>query len=232
MKNIMKNLFHKYEINLNQSQIEKFENFLKIFQEKNSKINLSSLKNENEIIEKHFIDSLVLTKFINLKWNIADIWTWWGFPWIPLAIFYPKSNFLLIDSIWKKINAVNEFKTNLLLDNLEWIKSRFEEIWQNKKYREKFDFVVSRATAYLPTLLEYAIPLLKINWVFIAYKLDNKDEINESKNALNKLNSKIIDLKKYSLSWQERVFIFIKKMKETNKLFPRQNWIPLKKPIL
>lgn len=229
---MFKKLLQNYNIELKQAQIEKFEFFLKIFLEKNSKINLSSIKDENEILEKHFIDSLILTNFINLEWNVADLWTGWWFPWIPLAIFYPNSKFFLIDSVWKKIKIVEEFSKSLDLKNIEAINSRFEIMWGDKKYRESFDFIVSRATAYLPTLLEFAVPLLKINSIFIAYKLDNIDEINESKIALKKLNSKIIDIKKYSLSWQKRVLIFIKKLKQTNKIYPRQNWIPTKKPIL
>ncbi len=273
-------MFELYDFQFDEEIIIKFEKFLQLFKEKNSVVNLSSLRDEYSIIEKHFIDSLFLTKFTKLSWKIADIWTWWGFPLLPLAIVDDKMmkwwndemnnekvinpnyietnanknsydseinsewqdlslnsnleslNFYWIDSIAKKLKAIEEFATDLWLENIKTIHSRFEDIWHDKQHRESFDYVLSRATAYFPTLLEYAIPLLKVWWIFIAYKLDNDIELKEWEKALKELNCRIIDTKKYSLAWTQRILIFVEKIWVTNVKYPRNAWIPLKKPII
>lgn len=224
-------LFKKYEIELENEELEKFEQFLKHFIEKNDKINLSAIRQENEIIEKHFIDSIMLNIFYEVNWKVADLWTWWGFPLIPLAITNPNASFLWIDSVWKKLKAVEEFAHNLWLKNIETINSRAEDLWKNIKYREQFDLVVSRATAYFPTLLEYTIPLLKVWWIFAAYKLEDKEELKSIKKALIKLDSKILKIKNYNIWWQNRVIVFIEKLWTTSLKYPRKIGIPLKEPL-
>lgn len=228
----MQELFKKYDIEITKEQEEKFREFLKIFIETNSQINLSSIRDEAWIIEKHFIDSIILTKFSSIEWKILDLWTWWWFPWIPLNIFDKNnSEFTLVDSIWKKIKVVNEFIEKLDLKNIKAIWARAEELGHNPEYRWQYNMVVSRATAYLPTLIEYTIPLLKVWWIFVSYKLDNEAEILEAKKALDLLNWEIIAIKKYNLAWQDRVFLFIQKIWETHKKYPRTIWEPLKNPI-
>jgi 16S rRNA (guanine527-N7)-methyltransferase len=177
------------------------------------------------------VDSIMLNVFLGLEWKVADLWTGWGFPLVPLAITNPNTEFIWIDSVWKKLKAIDEFALNLNLKNIKTLNWRAEEIWQNLEYRENFDFVVSRATAFLPTLLEYAIPLLKIWWIFVAYKLDDKEELKSGKKALEKLWSKILKVKNYSLASQERTLVFIEKLEKTNIKYPRKIWIPLAKPI-
>lgn len=228
----MKDLFKKYDLELEENELDLFEKFLKIFMEKNSQINLSAIRDENWIIEKHFIDSIMLPAFWKPEWKVLDLWTWWGFPWIPLRVVTEKEvEFTLVDSIWKKVKVVNEFIELLWLKNIKAIQARAEELWQDEKYRWKYDLVVSRATAYLPTLLEYTIPLLKVWWVFASYKLDNDDEVKESKKALNSLNAEIMDKRTYEINWQKRIILFIQKIWETPKKYPRTIWEPLKNPI-
>lgn len=228
----MQELFKKYDLELSEKQEELFKKFLNIFIETNSQINLSAIRDEAWIIEKHFIDSIMLTKFCSIEWKVLDLWTGWGFPGIPLAIMDKNnSEFTLVDSIWKKIKVVNEFIDKLDLKNIKAVQFRAEELWQNKEHRWQYNMVVSRATAYLPTLLEYAIPLLKVWWIFVSYKLDNDAELLEAKKALDLLNAEIIEIKKYNLAWQDRVFLFIQKIWETHKKYPRIIWEPLKNPI-
>jgi len=170
----MEDLFKKYDITLTKEQIEKFELFLKLFIEKNSQINLSAIRDEDGIIEKHFLDSLILSKYLKLKWKVLDLGTGGWFPGIPLKIIDKHdAEFTLLDSVGKKITAVNEFSEKLDLENIEWIQGRAEEMWQDKKYRWTYDYIVSRSVAYFPTLLEYTIPLLKVWGTFVSYKLDN-----------------------------------------------------------
>lgn len=227
----MKELFKKYNLELEENEIKKFENFLSIFKEKNSQINLSAIRDDDWIIEKHFVDSIMLNIFVELEWKVADIWTGWWFPLIPLAIINKDVDFIWIDSVWKKLKAVDEFVNILDLKNVKTLNWRAEEIWQNLDYREQFDFVTSRATAFFPILLEYTIPLLKEWWIFCAYKLDDKEELKSAKKALSKLWAKILKVKNYSLAWQDRTIVLIKKIQKTNLKYPRKVWIPLASPI-
>lgn len=233
----MKEIFEKYKIELDGNEIKKFEKFLEIFKEKNSQINLSAIRDEQGIIEKHFVDSVMLNIFLDFieedwqKVKVADLWTGWWFPLIPLAIVNPDVSFVWIDSVWKKLKAIDEFVEKLELKNVKTLNWRAEEIGQNIDYRESFDFVVSRATAYLPTLLEYVVPLLKVWWIFCAYKLEDKEELQASKKALSRLSTKILKVKNYRLAWQDRTIIFFEKLNKTHIKYPRKNWIPLQNPI-
>lgn len=227
----MKKILEKYNIELEKNELEKFEKFLEIFIEKNSQINLSAIRESDDIIEKHFVDSLMLSAFVDLEWQVADLWTGWWFPLIPLSIINPEVEFTGVDSVGKKIKVVNEFIENLDIPNAHAIQSRFEDIWQDDSYRASFDFVVSRATAFLPVLLEYSIPLLKVGWILCAYKLDDKEELGQSKKALSRLGAKILKVKNYTIWDQKRVIIFIEKITETQKKYPRKNGIPLQSPI-
>jgi len=227
----MEKILGKYNIELNTEEKAKFKEFLTLFIEKNSKINLSAIRDEKDIIEKHFIDSIMLNIFLNLEWKVADIWTGWGFPLIPLAITNKNIEFTWVDSVWKKLKAVDEFVLNLWLKNVKTINSRAEDLWNNLEYRESFDYIISRATAYFPTLLEYVIPLLKVGWIFIAYKLDDKEELKSAKKALMKLWSKILKVKNYKIWEQKRTLVFIEKLKQTHKKYPRKVWEPLKNPL-
>ena len=229
----MEELFKKYDIELSEKELLLFEKFLWIFIEKNSSINLSAIREKDDIIEKHFIDSIIVKKFTSIEGKILDLWTWGWFPWIPLKIVDEyNSEFVLVDSIWKKVKVVNEFISQLWLENIKAIQARAEELWQDINHREKYNLVVSRATSYLPTLLEYAIPLLSVWWILIAYKLDDEDEIKKSQKALSMLNAEIAVIKKYEINWQKRVFLFIQKIWPTHKKYPRIIWEPLKNPLI
>lgn len=227
----MEKLLEKYKIELEEYELKKFEKFLEIFMEKNSKINLSAIRDRDGIIEKHFIDSIMLNVFIELEWKVADMWTGWGFPLIPLAIINTEVQFTWIDSVWKKLKAIDEFVEQLWLNNVKTLNGRAEEIGQNLEYREQFDFVTSRATANFPTLLEYVIPLLKEWGIFAAYKLDDKEELRSAKKALIRLWAKIMKVKNYTLADQNRTIVLIQKIKPTNIKYPRKVGIPLASPL-
>ncbi len=241
---MIQELFTKYKIELEEHEIQKFQEFLNIFQEKNSQINLSAIRDEAGIIEKHFVDSVMLNVFLDFtetlpspekkgetKTKVADLGTGGGFPLIPLAIVNPEVDFTGIDSVGKKLKAIDEFTEKLGLKNVKTLNGRAEEIGQNIEYREQFDFVTSRATAYLPTLLEYVVPLLKVGGIFCAYKLEDKEELKKSKKALSKLGAKILKVKNYRLADQNRTIIFIEKITKTHTKYPRKVGIPLQKPL-
>lgn len=227
----MKALFWDAEIELDMEEMIKFEQFLALFMEKNSQINLSAIREEDDIIEKHFIDSIYANIFVDFHWKVLDIGTGWGFPLIPLAITNQQAEFTWLDSVGKKMRAVNEFIDTLWLTNAKTVIDRAEVLGQDPNYREQYDFVTSRATANLPTLLEYAIPLLKVGGTFIAYKLDDKEELKSAKKALSRFSATIEVIKNYTIQWQARTLIFIKKEAATQKKYPRHTGFPLKMPI-
>ncbi len=244
-------LFKKYKLELEDHEIQKFEQFLTIFKEKNAQINLSAIRDDEGIIEKHFIDSIMLNVFLEFspitplrptdtsplsggglnEVRVADMWTGGGFPLIPLAIINTEVQFTGIDSVGKKLKAVDDFAQQLELKNINTLNGRAEDIWQNLEHREQYDYITSRATAYFPTLLEYVIPLLKVWGLFIAYKLDDKEELKSAKKALSRLSCKIYKVKNYTINDQKRTLVMIEKLQPTNKKYPRKVGIPLASPI-
>ena len=172
---------------------EKFQDYKDAFLAQNSKLNLISKNDEKFLWEKHIFDSLSIEKFFD-KYTIQgnkllDIGTGGGFPAIPIAIMYPNIEVYALDSIRKKINAIENIKTELKLNNLHTICNRAENI------KEYFDIITSRAVAPLKLIVQYAIPLLKDKGYFIAYKsIKTEDEINEAKSTLKKYNAKVTEI--------------------------------------
>ena len=193
---------------------EFFNEYIKTFLSQNSKINLISKNDENFLWEKHIFDSLSIEKFFE-KYpfkakNLLDIGTGGGFPSVPIAIAYPNIEVYGLDSIRKKINAIENMKSELNIKNLHTICDRAENI------KNKFDIITSRAVAPLKVITGYAMPLLNKNGYFIAYKsIRTEEEIKEAQSVLKKFNSKVIDIIKYDLPLEEnhtRNLIVIKKI--------------------
>lgn len=182
-----------------------FDKYIIEFMDQNSKLNLISKNDEKFLWEKHIYDSLSLSKFFE-KFNIApkgksliDIGTGGGFPSIPLAIAYPEMSVTALDSIRKKINAISEIKERLELTNLNPVCERAENL-----KGEKYDFVTSRAVAAMKILIPYAIPLMKPDGYFIAYKsLRAEEELKEAESIIKKYNIKIKDIIEYDLPLAE-----------------------------
>ncbi len=182
-----------------------FDKYITEFLAQNSKLNLISKNDEKFLWEKHIYDSLSLSKFFE-KFNIApkgksliDIGTGGGFPSIPLAIAYPEMSVTALDSIRKKINAISEIKERLELTNLNPVCERAENL-----KGEKYDFVTSRAVAAMKILIPYAIPLMKPDGYFIAYKsLRAEEELKEAESIIKKYNIKIKDIIEYDLPLAE-----------------------------
>lgn len=181
----------------------KYEEYMKIFLEENSKVNLISKNDEKYLWEKHVFDSLAIENFFEkfdtskIK-TILDIGTGGGFPSIPIAITYPQLKVTALDSIAKKIRAVQTIKDKLNIENLEPICTRVENL------DEKFDMITSRAVSSLKNICEYALPKLKKGGYFVAYKSrKTPQEIEEANSILKKYNSKIVDIIEYSLPLEE-----------------------------
>ena len=225
----MKELFDKYNIELNDKQLEKLKMFYEDVIEKNKVLNLTAITEENDFYIKHYVDSLLPAK--DLKGRILDIGTGAGFPGMPLKIFNEDLKLYLLDSLNKRLIFINEEIKKLSLNNIFTVHSRCEDYAKTKE-RESFDYVVSRAVAKLNTLCEYALPFLKIGGIFIAYKSgDIQEELENSKNAIEKLGGKVVEIKTYNIEDNARTLIYIKKIKKTPNQFPRGQNKPKTMPL-
>ena len=227
-------LANKININLTEEQIDKFYKYMKLLLEWNEKINLTAITDENEIILKHFIDSLTSLKYIKENDNIIDVGTGAGFPGIPIAIMMPNTKITLLDSLNKRINFLNEVIKELNLKNVETIHSRSEDCGKDILYREKYDISIARAVANLSTLSEYLLPFVKIDGKMICMKgSEVEEELNNSKYAIKELGGEISLQDEFCLPDTDikRNIIVIKKIKYTPKLYPRKAGLPSKEPL-
>lgn len=222
-------------ISLNDIQTEQFYLYMKLLLEWNQQINLTAITEENEIIKKHFIDSLTISKYIEKGSKIIDVGSGAGFPGIPLKIIEESYNITLLDALNKRLKFLNEVIEKTKLKNIQTIHARAEDIGKNSIYREKFDIATSRAVATLNVLVEYLLPLIKVGGKCICMKGNNaKIEIEEAKKAIELLGGKIEKIEEFSLpdSSIMRSIIVIKKVKNTPNKYPRKAGVPSKEPIM
>ena len=231
MKEYFINTLQKSEIKISEEKKEKLLNYLELLYEKNQVMNLTAIRDKEGMLEKHFVDALFLTKVINdNEKSFIDVGTGAGFPGLVLAIFYPEKQFLLVDSVRKKIEFINEVIEKLQLTNVKTSFERAEELIKDK--REEFDVALCRGVANLRIILEYMIPFIKVDGRFLPQKL-NLNEVEESKNALKELKAEIRKIHKFNLpeSKDERIILEIVKKEKTDKKYPRKTGIPSKKPL-
>ncbi len=229
----LENVAKQIEIELTKKQIEKFYNYMNLLLEWNEKINLTAIIEPREVILKHFVDSLTIAKYIKENEKLIDVGTGAGFPGIPLSIVKENTDIVLLDSLNKRINFLEEIKQNLKLKNITTIHGRAEEFGKNKKEREIYDIATSRAVAPLNILLEYLLPLVKVGGKAICMKGSNIEEIENAKNALEILGGKIEKIEEITLpnSDIKRNIIIVKKVKNTPSKYPRKPGTPSKEPI-
>lgn len=236
-KEVLKAEAFKMNIVLDDKMLEKFEMYKNLLVEWNEKINLTSITDDYEVIMKHFVDSLEIVKYINKNENIIDIGTGAGFPGIVIAIYFDSNvNITLLDALEKRLNFLSEVIQKLGLKKITLLHGRAEEIGNDIIYREKFDVAISRAVSSMNILLELSIPLVKVNGRCLLLKGTKvREEINSSKTALEKLNSKINNDFTYEYKVNDEVYerhiIEVKKSQITNKKFPRNYGQIKKKPL-
>lgn len=231
MKKRIKELSKMINVEISEETLDNLSKYLKMLVEKNKVMNLTAIRDEEGIVEKHFIDSLLLTKVINNdEEHIIDLGTGAGFPGLVLAIYYPEKKILLVDSVKKKVAFLDEVIQELNLKNVKTSTLRAEELIKNN--REKFDLALCRGVANLRIILEYLIPFIKIGGRFLPQKL-NLNELEESENALKLLSSEVKKIYKFNLplSNDERIILEIIKNKKTNNIYPRMVGVPSKKPL-
>jgi len=233
---ILKNTMTELNIDYNDINIDKFKTFMNFILDRNEKVNLTAVKDPNDFETRHFVDSLMCctSPVFKAAKKIIDIGTGAGFPGIPLAICFPEKEFVLLDSLNKRIIIVNEAIKLLELRNVTAVHARAEDFARNKRHREQYDICLSRAVANLAVLAEYCMPFVRTGGFFGAYKTEKAEqEIKESEIAVRMLGGKLADRTRYTIKGVEsdRQIVWIEKTALTPLKYPRKAGIPEKEPI-
>ena len=223
-------------ITLDENQKKQFTDFYEYLVEKNKVMNLTGITEFQEVLIKHFLDSLACVKAVDMSRikRIMDIGTGAGFPGVPLKIAFPHLEACLLDSLKKRVNFLEETFQMLKLENITAIHGRAEEYAKNKQYRETYDLCVSRAVSNLATLSEYCLPYVKTGGYFISYKSGTvQEEVEQAQKAVKILGGKIQDVVYFHLPDSEiqRSLVVIEKIKATPGRYPRKAGTPLKEPL-
>lgn len=229
-----RNSMNSIGIELTDSQLNAFETYYDMLIDRNKVMNLTAITEFDEVMDKHFLDSVYLFRSIKLEadYKLIDIGTGAGFPGIPLKIVFPELKITLLDSLNKRVGFLNDVIDELNLNDIEAIHGRAEDIARDKTYRASYDIAVSRAVANLSTLSEYCLPFVKIGGKFVSYKAgDCADEVDNAKAAIHLLGGKINKIDEFSYSNNSRSFIVIDKVMNTSNKYPRKAGLPSKKPL-
>ncbi len=220
---------------LSDHQLDQFLKYYEMLVETNKVMNLTAITEFEDVVQKHFIDSLSLLRALQpekIK-NMVDIGTGAGFPGIPLKIAYPHINTLLVDSVGKRVNFLRDVIETLDLQGITAIHSRAEDLGRDAKYREKYDLCTSRAVARLASLSEYCLPFVEKGGYFVSYKAGDCDiEVEESKKALRLLGGRLKSVEKFQLGDMQRALVVIEKTAITSRLYPRKAGTPTKSPLV
>ena len=229
-------LLSQQGIELTDRQKDQFERYFELLVEWNEKINLTAITEKNEVYLKHFYDSIapVLQGLIdNQELKLLDIGAGAGFPSLPIKIICPQLDVTIIDSLNKRINFLKLLAEELGLDKVHFYHGRAEDFAQDKTFRARFDLVTARAVARMQVLSELTIPYLKVGGKLLALKASNApEELEEAKNALSLLFSKVQDNLSYALpNGDPRFITVVEKKKETPNKYPRKAGMPNKRPL-
>lgn len=236
MECMLKDRLETLDIVLDQEQIDQFDEYYEILVEWNKVMNLTGITEYQEVVEKHFLDSLSIVKVMDMDQaeRVIDVGTGAGFPGIPLKIAFPKLDIVLLDSLNKRIRFLDHVIEELGLEGIRTIHGRAEDFARDGKYRERFDLCVSRAVANLSSLSEYCLPYVKVGGRFVSYKSgDIEEEVNDASKAIALLGGKKERIEKFQLPDTDiqRSFVVIGKTKNTQKRYPRKAGMPTKEPL-
>lgn len=236
MDNLLKNSLMSIGVEPDEEQLEQLDRFYEMLVEKNKVMNLTAITEYEDVVIKHFVDSMAVINAFSFDkiTSVIDVGTGAGFPGIVLKVFNKDINFTLLDSLNKRIGFLNEVKTELGLDKLSLIHGRAEDYARMTEYREKFDMCVSRAVANLATLSEYCLPFVRKDGYFVAYKADDcAEEIENAQKAIFLLGGKIDNVISFRIPNTDitRTFVIIKKISTISKKYPRKAGLPSKEPL-
>jgi len=235
--------FEQFEQKLSQMNLSvteemktQFSLYYDLLCEWNKVMNLTTIIEFDEVVEKHFLDSLALAAYLNIQpdWKMIDVGTGAGFPGIPLKIMFPELDVLLADSLNKRVRFLEKVIVRLQLSGICAVHGRAEDLAHKNEYREQFDLCASRAVAHMSCLSEYCLPFVKRGGVFAAYKsADIAEEVGQSQKAIQILGGKLNRIEQFQLPDTEyqRSFILIDKIKNTGKKYPRKAGTPVKCPL-
>lgn len=236
MDNLLMDSLSKMDFNIDEEKINQLNKYYEMLVEKNKVMNLTAITEYDEVVIKHFVDSLAISKVFNMIpiKNIIDIGTGAGFPGMVLKIFYPDIQFTLLDSLNKRVGFLKEVADELSLNKIEAVHGRAEDYARQTNHREKYDLCVSRAVANLSTLAEYSLPFVKKGGYFVAYKAEDcLDEVKSAEKAISMLGGKIEDTVMYKIPNSDitRAFVIIKKVNNISGKYPRKAGLPAKEPL-
>jgi 16S rRNA (guanine527-N7)-methyltransferase len=228
--------FQNININLTEEQVLAYQTYYEMLIEWNQKINLTAITEFDDVLLKHFIDSVSLSQAMDLKKisSVIDVGTGGGFPGIPLKILYPHLRVTLLDSLNKRIQFLKAVIEKLQLSDMETIHGRAEDWGHDAGYREQYDLCVSRAVANLATLSEYCVPFIRVGGMFAAYKSGEvEEEVEKAEHAVRALHCEKAVIEKFVLAGTEmtRSFVKIQKKGKLDKKYPRRAGVPGKEPL-
>lgn len=233
-----RNDLKEFQIEINDGKLDQFSTYYELLTEWNSFMNLTAITKFDEVLKKHFVDSISLAKaFPDIKdkeYTLIDVGTGAGFPGIPLKIVFPKIKVVLLDSLNKRVSFLNEVIDQLQLSDTEALHGRAEDYAKKKEYRESFDICVSRAVANLSTLSEYCIPFVKPGGFFVSYKSEKiTEEFENAVNAIKILGGQYDRQVEFNLPGSDiyRNLFMIKKTGITPNRYPRKAGLPSKEPL-
>ena len=230
----MKNIFAEEEIALPEEKCEQLLIYYKKLVDTNQVMNLTAITEFEDVVRKHFADSLVLGKYLDLNnvHSLIDVGTGAGFPGMVLKIAYPHISVVLLDSLAKRLRFLEELGNELHLDDISYVHARTEDAAMQTAYREKFDIVVSRAVAQMNVLSEYCLPYTKVGGCFVAYKGgDAAIEVTSAFHAIQVLGGAFEKIETFPFYDMQRSLVFVRKKNPTPRRYPRKAGVPSKSPL-
>lgn len=233
---ILKDGCQELGFHIDDNQVQQLLTYKDILLEWNEKMNLTAITEEEEVMVKHFLDSLscIQSQYLKEEGTMIDVGTGAGFPGIPLKVYFPKLKLTLLDSLNKRVEFLKEVSQELGLEDVNFVHGRAEECGQEETHREQYDYAVARAVASLNVLVEYCLPFVKVGGYFICQKGPQlKEEIQNSQNAITVLGGKVVEQKEITLPFSDitHSLLVIEKIKQTPTKYPRKPGTPSKKPI-